>query len=65
MNFEDSEYYKKIFVFHNSYPDRIISRESGRLGFKEFFNWGSKDEYAKTYFYSLGILEEFDKYYRK
>ncbi|MHB8231895.1 MAG: AlbA family DNA-binding domain-containing protein [bacterium] len=45
MNSED---YKKIFVFHDSYPDRIISRESGWLEFKESFNWSSKDEYAKT-----------------
>ena len=48
MNFEDSEDYKKIFVFHDSYPDRITSRESGRLEFKESFNWSSKDDYAKT-----------------
>ncbi len=40
--------YKKIFTFHNFYPNRIISRESGWLEFKESFNWGSKDGYAKT-----------------
>ena len=38
----------KVFRFHNSIPNRIITRESGTIEFKESFNWGSKDRYAKT-----------------
>lgn len=47
-NFQNSHEYKKIFSFHNSISDRIISRESGWLEFKESFNWNSKDKYAKS-----------------
>ena len=47
-DFKNTELYKKIFSYHNSIPDRIISRESGQLEFKESFNWHSKEEYAKT-----------------
>lgn len=47
-DFQNSNDYKKIFTFHNSIADRVISRESGWLEFKESFNWNSKDEYAKS-----------------
>lgn len=47
-DFENSDDYKKIFSFHNSIADRIISRESGWLEFKESFNWGSRDKYTKS-----------------
>lgn len=39
---------KRIFVFHKTIANRIISRESGWLEFKESFNWNSKDKYAKS-----------------
>lgn len=39
---------KKIFTFYDSINDRIISRESSWLEFKESFNWNSKDKYAKS-----------------
>ncbi len=45
MNSQD---YKKIFVFQSSSSNKIISRESGWLEFKEQFNWLSKDKYAKS-----------------
>ena len=48
MNFQESAEYKKIFSFHNSIANRIISRESSWLEFKESFNWNSKDKYAKS-----------------
>jgi len=48
MDFSNCEDYKKIFVFHNSYPNRITSRENSWLEFKESFNWASKSEYVKT-----------------
>ncbi len=48
MNFLNHEELRNIFIFHDSYPDRITSRESSWLEFKESFNWSSKDEYAKT-----------------
>lgn len=48
MDFEESKDYKRIFTFHGSIPNRIISREGGWLEFKESFNWGSKDKYAKS-----------------
>ena len=38
----------QIIEFHPSIPDRVISRESGVLEFKESFNWGSNDSYAKS-----------------
>ena len=48
MTFQKSEEYKRIFTFERRRPDEIRSRESGWLEFKESFNWGSKDEYAKS-----------------
>jgi len=48
MDFKNSDNYKRIFSFHTSIPNRIISRESNLVEFKESFNWGSKDEYAKS-----------------
>lgn len=39
---------KHIFKFHDAIPDRIISRESNTLEFKESFNWNSKDKYGCT-----------------
>jgi hypothetical protein len=47
-DFKNSDDYKKIFLFHDSIEERITSRESGWIEFKESFNWGSKDEYAKS-----------------
>ncbi len=46
--FQNSDEYKKIFLFHETIVDRIVSRESGWLEFKESFNWNSKDKYAKS-----------------
>jgi hypothetical protein len=40
--------FKNIFKFHKNYPDRIITRESSKIEFKESFNWGSKSKYSKT-----------------
>jgi hypothetical protein len=37
-----------IFRFDESQPGRLISRESGKLEFKESFNFASIDDYAKT-----------------
>jgi len=48
MNFVQSEVCKKFFAFHDSIPNRIISRESTWLEFKEAFNWLSRDRYAKS-----------------
>ena len=39
---------KHIFKFHDTIPDRIISRESNTIEFKESFNWNSKDKYGCT-----------------
>lgn len=47
-DFQNSDEYKKIFLFHETIADRMISRESGWLEFKEAFNWNSKDKYAKS-----------------
>jgi hypothetical protein len=47
-DFQNSDENKKIFLFHETIADRIISRESGWLEFKESFNWNSKDKYAKS-----------------
>jgi hypothetical protein len=47
-DFQKSDDYKKIFSFHSSIPNRIVSRESSQLEFKESFNWNAKDKYAKT-----------------
>jgi hypothetical protein len=38
----------RIFSFESSKSDHLISRENSRLEFKESFNLGSADEYAKT-----------------
>ncbi|MFZ2303761.1 MAG: ATP-binding protein [Minisyncoccia bacterium] len=46
--FKNSDDYKKIFSFDYSTANRIISRESGWLEFKESFNWNSKDKYVKS-----------------
>jgi len=48
MDLINSQDYKKIFIFHSSIANRIISRESSQLEFKESFNWLSKDKYAKS-----------------
>jgi hypothetical protein len=37
-----------IFRFDDDQPDRLISRESGKLEFKESFNFASIDAYSKT-----------------
>lgn len=47
-NFKNSNDCKRIFLFHETIDDRIISRESSWLEFKESFNWNSKDRYAKS-----------------
>ena len=47
-DFQSSDDYKKIFSFHDSVANRIISRESSWLEFKESFNWNSKDKYGKS-----------------
>ena len=38
----------RILSFESAVSDRLISRENSRLEFKESFNLGSADEYAKT-----------------
>jgi hypothetical protein len=38
----------RILSFESANSDRLISRENSRLEFKESFNLGSADEYAKT-----------------
>jgi predicted HTH transcriptional regulator len=49
IDFQDNnEYKKKIFLYHETIDDRLISRESGWLEFKESFNWNAKDKYAKS-----------------
>lgn len=40
--------YKKIFNFHDKISNRLVSRESGWLEFKESFNWNSKSGYSKS-----------------
>src|SRR3990167_8457126 len=47
-DFYNTDDYKKIFTFHPSIANRLVSRESGWLEFKESFNWNSKDKYAKS-----------------
>lgn len=42
------EVLRKIFSFESALSDRLISRENGRLEFKEAFDLGSADKYAKT-----------------
>jgi hypothetical protein len=38
----------EIFKFDPDNDQRLSSRESGKLEFKEAFHFGSADEYAKT-----------------
>jgi hypothetical protein len=38
----------KIFSFESELSDRLTSRENGKLEFKETFDLGSADKYAKT-----------------
>lgn len=45
---ENSQEFKKIIKFHPTISNRIITREGNIIEFKLSFNWGSKDEYAKT-----------------
>lgn len=45
---KEDEEYKSIFKFQTSSSNRITSRESSWLEFKESFNWNSKDKYAKS-----------------
>lgn len=47
-SFASSKQYKAIFSFHSRISNRLISRESTWLEFKESFNWGDKAKYAKT-----------------
>lgn len=37
-----------IFRFDTGNPNRLITRESGWIEFKQSFSWGNKAEYAKT-----------------
>jgi hypothetical protein len=37
-----------IFKFDSAKPDRVLSRESTSLEFKEAFNWSNNSKYAKT-----------------
>jgi len=37
-----------IFKISPIYMDRLIARESSWLEFKQSFNWGNRDDYAKT-----------------
>ena len=39
---------KELLKFAASSGPKLLSREGSFLEFKESFNWGSKDEYAKT-----------------
>ena len=38
----------EIFRPFPNYPDRLISRESSWVEFKQSFNWGNREEYGKT-----------------
>jgi hypothetical protein len=42
------EVLRKIFSFESDLNDRLTSRENGKLEFKEAFDMGSADRYAKT-----------------
>lgn len=42
------EVLRKIFSFESELSDRLTSRENGKLEFKEAFDMGSADKYAKT-----------------
>jgi hypothetical protein len=44
----DADTLDDIFKFDLEHEDRLASRESGKLDFKESFNLGSADEYART-----------------
>ena len=46
--FEESRDFLRIFQFHKTDPNRLKSRESTWLEFKESFNWGNRAQYAKT-----------------
>jgi len=39
---------RAIFKIDPSHPDRLVSRESSRLEFKQAFNWNNNAKYAKT-----------------
>jgi len=39
---------QEIIKLHPAVSNRVISRESNSLEFKETFNWNSKDKYAKS-----------------
>lgn len=47
-SFASSKQYKAIFSFHARIQNRLVSRESSWLEFKESFNWADKAKYAKT-----------------
>jgi hypothetical protein len=53
---ENSDDYKKIFSFHKSIADRIISRESSWLEFKGSFNLGSRDKNIQRAWQLLQII---------
>jgi predicted HTH transcriptional regulator len=44
----DDEFLDEIFKFDPEHDDRLASRESSKLDFKESFNLGSADEYSRT-----------------
>ena len=44
----ETNFFYDIFKFDPEHENRLASRESGRLEFKESFNLGSADDYAKT-----------------
>lgn len=46
--FVGTKQFKGIFSFHPRISNRLVSRESTSLEFKQSFNWGSKIQYAKT-----------------
>ena len=48
MSFETSKEYQKIFKFAGWTGNKLMSRESGLVEFKESFNWNSKDHYSKS-----------------
>jgi len=47
-SFADSKQCKAIFSYHSRISNRLTSRESSWLEFKESFNWENKSKYAKT-----------------
>ena len=48
MDSEFGDDLRKILNFHLEISGRVVSRENSKLEFKESFNWGSKDKYAKA-----------------